>query len=57
MTPEQMWDSLVNVFGREPAMPPGKLGRPVIVMRDGMPTTPRGEFVRSFLSEGAAPIL
>lgn len=55
MTPEQLWDSLVGVFGREPAMPAGKLGRPVVVQRDGMPTTPRGEFVRSFLIEGAAP--
>jgi YHS domain-containing protein len=55
MTPEQLWDSLVSVFGKEPAMPAGKLGRPVVVQRDGMPTTPRGEFVRSFLAEGTAP--
>lgn len=55
LTPEQLWDSLVMVFGQEPAMPAGKLGRPLLVLREGMPTTPRGEFVRYFLEEHAAP--
>ena len=55
LTPEQMWDSLVSVYGREPAMPSGKLGRPLLVSQGGLPTTPRGEFVRYFLAEGTPP--
>ncbi len=55
MTPEQMWDSLVSLFGREPALPSAKLGRPLVVAQRGLPTTPRGEFVMYFLAEGAAP--
>jgi YHS domain-containing protein len=55
MTPEQIWDSLVSVFGKEPAMPAGKLGRPLLVAQGGLPTTPRGEFIMYFVAEGAAP--
>lgn len=55
-TPEQLWDSLVQMFGSEPQMPPAKKTIIHQVLRDGMPTTPRGEFIKYFLGESnAAP--
>lgn len=51
LTPEQLWDSLVNLFGQEPAMPSRRLGRVLLAMQNGVPTTPRGEFVAFFLGD------
>jgi hypothetical protein len=51
-----MWDSLVNLFGREPEMPPRRLGRVMLAVQNGVPTTPRGEFIAFFLGDqNAAP--
>jgi hypothetical protein len=54
LTPEQLWDSLVSLFGREPEMPPRRLGRILLVAQNGVPTTPRGEFVSFFLGDTAS---
>jgi hypothetical protein len=55
LTPEQTWDSLVQLFGGEPEMPPSRPGRAILVLQNGVPTTPRGEFVRYFLGDTGAP--
>jgi hypothetical protein len=54
LTPEQMWDSLVNLFGREPDMPSRRLGRVLVALQNGVPTTPRGEFIDFFLGDRSA---
>jgi YHS domain-containing protein len=54
LTPEQMWDSLVNLFGREPEMPSARIGRVALALQNGVPTTPRGEFIRYFLGDASA---
>jgi YHS domain-containing protein/mono/diheme cytochrome c family protein len=54
LTPEQMWDSLVGLFGREPEMPPRNPGRILLILRNGVPTTPRGEFVSFFLGDSSS---
>jgi hypothetical protein len=56
LTPEQLWDSLVDLYGQEPAMPSRRVGRVVLALQNGVPTTPRGEFVAFFLGDrNAAP--
>jgi hypothetical protein len=58
MTAEQLWDSLVLVFGREPVKLPNVLWetRAIAALRGGEPRTPRGQFVRYFQGEkGVAP--
>jgi YHS domain-containing protein len=54
LTPEQLWDSLVGLFGREPEMPARNPGRILLIQRNGVPTTPRGEFVSFFLGDSSA---
>jgi YHS domain-containing protein len=56
LTPEQLWDSLVQLFGQEPEIPSRRVGRAILVLQNGLPTTPRGEFVAAFLGDrNAAP--
>jgi hypothetical protein len=58
MTAEQLWDSLVVVFGRDPVKLPNPLWerRAINALRGGEPRTPRGQFVKYFQSEkGVAP--
>jgi hypothetical protein len=54
LTPEQLWDSLVDLFGKEPQMPSSRPGRAILVLQNGVPTTPRGEFVAYFLGDRSA---
>jgi YHS domain-containing protein len=56
LTPEQLWDSLVLVFGREPAKVPNPLWerRPTVALPRGEPRTQRGLFIKHFRGENTA---